>query len=472
MGIAVVVVARGRRWRHVAILVGASRAADDRAIRALRRVEEMVTIRRPLPMVATDAALEPGVFGLVRPVVVWSTSLNQHLDDQQLDAILVHELEHVRVCDNLTACIPMLVESVFWFHPLVWWVSARLIDERERACDEAVLAHGCTPEHYASGILRVCRHSLDVRLTCMAGVTDGDLKKRMERIMNNHTGEPLNRFKKFVLWGSAVVLVACPILFGMFSVMPMPAHAAERYAVVSTATLPSFQTISIKPNSPGSLAVSDLNGPNGQYVADNVTLRRLIRDAYEVESFQVSGGPDWLDADRFSIAAYAPGHPTKEQMQLMRRKLLADRFRLSMHTATQELSIYRLVIARRDGELGAQIHHSAMDCSRVAVRPSAVPPPGVGCGFGGGPGSLGGQGVRLPIIAKGLSRYVRRVVVDGTGLDGPFDLTLQWPTSSTSSGDVAPLLSAVHQQLGLVMRPEIGPVDVFVIDEAERPSMH
>ena len=96
----------------------------------------------PIEMVVSRASLEPGIFGIVRPVLIWPEGISEHLDDAHLEAILAHEVWHVRRRDNLAAAIHMVVEALFWFHPLVWWIGARLVEERERACDEEVVATG------------------------------------------------------------------------------------------------------------------------------------------------------------------------------------------------------------------------------------------------------------------------------------------------------------------------------------------
>lgn len=86
--------------------------------------------------------LEPGIFGIFRPVLLWPERLSERLDDEDTKAILAHELMHARRHDNLKAALHMVVEAVFWFHPLVWWMERRMIEERERACDEAVIELG------------------------------------------------------------------------------------------------------------------------------------------------------------------------------------------------------------------------------------------------------------------------------------------------------------------------------------------
>src|SRR5678816_2318185 len=128
---------------------------------------------------SSDTSLEPGVFGIVRPVLLWPRDIETRLDDAQVRAILAHELAHVRRRDNLFAAVHMVVEAIFWFHPLVWWIGSRLVEERELACDEEVLRMGCEPTDYVQGILKVCRFYTESPLPCISGVTGADIKKRL-----------------------------------------------------------------------------------------------------------------------------------------------------------------------------------------------------------------------------------------------------------------------------------------------------
>src|SRR5580700_10677985 len=123
--------------------------------------------------------LEPGVVGLRRPILLLPAGIVERLTPRQLEAVLAHELCHVRRRDNLSAAIHMIVEALFWFHPLVWWIGARLMEERERACDEEVLQLGGEPQVYAEAILNVCRYYLESPLVCVSGVTGSDLKRRI-----------------------------------------------------------------------------------------------------------------------------------------------------------------------------------------------------------------------------------------------------------------------------------------------------
>jgi beta-lactamase regulating signal transducer with metallopeptidase domain len=126
-------------WAAGTLLLLARWMRSWRHLRATVRRGEPVALADGTPALMVAESVEPGIFGIIRPVLVLPRGIAERLSPEQLDAIMAHELSHMRRRDNLTAALHMLVESVFWFHPLVWWLEARLVEERERACDEAVL---------------------------------------------------------------------------------------------------------------------------------------------------------------------------------------------------------------------------------------------------------------------------------------------------------------------------------------------
>jgi TonB family protein len=162
-----------------------------------------------------DTVLEPGIVGIVRPVLLVPRGIAARLTHEQLRAIVAHELCHWRRRDNLRAALHMLVEAVFWFHPLVWWIGARLIEERERACDEAVVKAGHDPRTYADGVLNVCELYVATRLACAAGVSGADLKRRVTYIMRSRVMHKLNPIKKVLLGTAALGTLLVPIAIGM-----------------------------------------------------------------------------------------------------------------------------------------------------------------------------------------------------------------------------------------------------------------
>ncbi len=166
-------------------------------------------------LVSSSAPMEPGVFGIFRPVLWLPEGIGDRLSDAELEAILAHELCHLQRRDNLAAAIHMAVEALFWFHPLVWWLGGRLVEERERACDEAVVHMTSEPEAYAEGVLKVCEFYVASPLECAAGVTGADLRKRIEGIMSDRFAKGLSFGKRMLLVAAALVAVGAPFAIGM-----------------------------------------------------------------------------------------------------------------------------------------------------------------------------------------------------------------------------------------------------------------
>ncbi len=199
-GFSAIAIIRLRSWRRVRSAVGAS---------APLRIPAAVEIR------SSASVLEPSVVGFLRPVLLLPDGIMERLTPSQLETVLAHELCHVRRRDNLFAAIHMAVEALFWFHPLVWWIGARLVEERERACDECVLTAGSEPRIYADAILNVCKLYMESPLVCVSGVTGANLKRRIEVIMRNRTGQSLNRAKRLLLAASGIAALAGPVAIGI-----------------------------------------------------------------------------------------------------------------------------------------------------------------------------------------------------------------------------------------------------------------
>ncbi|RPI14381.1 MAG: hypothetical protein EHM65_04670, partial [Acidobacteriales bacterium] len=196
-----------RWWRITAEVHAAGPMQEGRELEALRRFRSKTGIESRIILVPSPTLQEPGVLGIRRPVLLLPVGISERLADDQLEAIIGHEVCHARRRDNLASAIQMAVEAAFWFYPLVWWMGARLTDERERACDEEVLRLGCKPQVYAESILRVCEFYLESPLVCIAGVTGSNLKKRMERIMNHRIPKKLGLGKKLLIAAAGTALL-------------------------------------------------------------------------------------------------------------------------------------------------------------------------------------------------------------------------------------------------------------------------
>ena len=466
------------RWRRVsAATKHAMPLQEGREVAVLRRMERMGGIRRPLAMLLSRTSLEPGIFGIARPVLVWPEGISQHLDDQHLEAILAHELWHVRRRDNLFAALHMLVEAVFWFYPLVWWLGARLIDERERACDEEVLALGKDRQIYAESILKVCEFCLGSPLPCVSGVTGADLKRRMVHIMNDRISLKLDFARKALLTLAAILAIAVPITFGLFTATP---SRAQSQAATSNLSAPVFSSVSIKAHESADPMRTKMmfSLMDGSFVANGVTLQRLIQMAYRVQDAQISGGRDLLNKTKFDIEAKLdPSFVAAMHQQTsggknfddraMLKSLLADRFKLVAHSEAQTVDAYDLVA----DESGAKLQP-------VGEQPRTMHL---------GPGELTSSGAPVELLAAQLSARLGLPVVDKTGLKGNYAFHLHWTPDKKQdealeqSGEpVAPeppadasgpsLLTALQEQLGLKLEPQTEPVRMLVIDHVEAPA--
>jgi uncharacterized protein (TIGR03435 family) len=236
----------------------------------------------------------------------------------------------------------------------------------------------------------------------------------------------------------------------------------------------AFEVTSIKPADPAARGVRLQITPGGGLRADNINLRALMEFAFDVQNFQIAGGPAWIDSQRFDILAKPPeGGPAKEDAELSRSRLqalLADRFQLKFHRDSKDAPVYALVAAKNGPKLKESTGESR--------------------GLTGNAGSLIGEGASVQLLAGLLSRRTGRVVVDNTGLTGRYDFKLEWspelgePTGKgrpegpalsaeqpTASDLLGPsLFSALQEQLGLKLESQKAPVETIVIDRVEKPA--
>jgi beta-lactamase regulating signal transducer with metallopeptidase domain len=276
-GFAMVLLVWYLRWRIISAAVRkAVPLHEGREVEALRRMERIGGIQRPIRMLLSSASLEPGIFGIVRPVLLWPEGISEHLEDAHLEAIVAHEVWHVRWRDNLAAAMHMVVEAIFWFHPLVWWLGTRLVDERERACDEQVLELGTERHVYAESILRICKFSSGFPLACVSGVTGADLKKRIVHIMTQRVAHKLDLSKKLLLGAAGLVAVAVPTAIGLLNATPALAEAQTENLAGITHMDGSRQTKPIILAETPAAIVSNTALPKKATCSKSLRIRKLV----------------------------------------------------------------------------------------------------------------------------------------------------------------------------------------------------
>jgi uncharacterized protein (TIGR03435 family) len=462
-----------------------------REVEILRTLESGMGFTTPLPLRCTESFLEPGIFGIVRPVLLWPRAIGDRLTDEQLEAVLAHELCHLRRSDNLAALFHLVVQTIFWFHPLVWWIGAHLITERERACDEDVIRRGSERAAYAESILKTCQFFVESPLACVSGVTGSDLKTRIEEIMTKDTVSAPGALKRALLTAAAVVVFVAPVAVGALNPPPQ-----TRDVAVPT-TLPAFDAVSIRLN-----AAAGPGGRSGgamqpqRFVVQNATLKTIVRRAYGVTGQapgntldlldqQVAGGPDWLTSDKFDITATTTAPIDPAEMRLMVQRMLAERFQMKAHWEKREMPVYLLMMAREDGRLGPSLTlKSEADCAKGRRDgPPPMPQPGVpapppNCGaIQFGPGQLIAGGIPMEWLVSTFTNVpvitgVDRPVLNRTGLKGNYAFALKFapPQSTNPDPDRPQFMTALQEQLGLQLEAARAPVDVLVIDSVERPT--
>ena len=251
-----------------------------------------------------------------------------------------------------------------------------------------------------------------------------------------------------------------------------------------------FEVASIKPSAPDARGMVIRPGPGGGISITNMTLKELLVIAYRIQPFQISGGPSWVSSIRYDVVAKPETKGKLSDNQLMLQALLAERFQLVIHRETKELPIYALVLARKDGKLGPGLVPAKEgacelpDPNKRPPPPEPGKPPSLGCGQQFlGRGQLRAVSAQISSLPFFLSRMLERSVIDKTGLTGNFDITAEWtPDDSQAAsplpadappppGDVGPsIFTAFQEQLGLKLESQRGPVEIFVVDRAEKPS--
>jgi bla regulator protein BlaR1 len=431
-----------------------------RRVRAVLGVASVLDLGLPIPVRSTLSRLEPGVFGIFRQVLVLPDGIAEQLTTAQFESILEHELCHARRRDNLTAAIHMLVEALFWFHPLVWLIRIRMMEERERACDEEVLHTTADPQHYAEGIVAVCRYCLKLPYVCVSGITGSNLKRRVEGIMMNRGTYHLNLAWRLLLAAAGFTAVVLPLAVGAFHVSPVRAQ--------QLAWPVEFDVASVKPSNPNSANGTLVNAPGGRLHVVNATIKDLIETAYDVRSFQIMGGPKWADASKYDVDAIPGTLPQGAaaigwtDVRLEVQSLLKDRFQLQLHRETRSGPVYSLVIAKGGIKSGA-------------LSATGSPQKGINAGQG----TILGESASITQLAYKLSRLLQRPIVNNTGLEGNYDFKLEWTPDLEPSAPVGQprdasggpsIFTALQEQLGLRLEAGKGPVDVLIIDHVDKPS--
>jgi uncharacterized protein (TIGR03435 family) len=451
-------------WTRVQHLRNHAHPATADLENALNRLKLRLSISTPVRFYTSMVVRVPTVIGSIRPYILLPVTTITGLTEWQIEALLAHELAHIRRHDYMVNLLQTAIETVLFYHPAVWWVGQQMRIEREHCCDDIAVTVCGNAKEYARALAEL--EELRCRLPEPAlAATGGDLLGRIRRILGQQ--DQASRSLGALAAASSVLFIAVVVAL----------QAAPQEAPLA------FEVASIKQD------VSGQPGPLFEtfpgFHVERATLTALIRVAFWVHDFQLSGGPGWISSDRYNIEAKAPAPRvfSQDYRLLQERRLqtlLQDRFKLAVHRETKELPIYELTVAKG----GPKLHPPA--CLQREPGDGAIEPGKTMrdyCGFGGTfPGRYEATSGSMSDLSEALSGLLERIVVDKTGITGRFHLQLAYaPDDSTirlqdlpgvppPPADGPTLFTALQEQLGLKLESAKGPVEVLVIDHVEKPS--
>jgi uncharacterized protein (TIGR03435 family) len=473
------------RWiRLRAVVRSAEPAGSGRELDVFRRAQQRDPRYAHVSLALTDQAIGPGVAGSVWPVVLWPRAMSERLSDDEMASVFAHELCHVRRRDNLVSAFCRAVEALFWFHPAVWALGRRLQEERERACDEGVVA-GTPADVYAEALVKTCQFHLEAPLACAAAGGRG-FSGRIARILRRDS-RPVSPWIARGLATAVAAAFSLPIVAAAVTPPELVGLGPNRFmqapemlvAWAPRAASPyahgdeRFVTVSVWPSAsrtPGGLQAFG----GGRLAGTGVLPASLIRTAYGgrklIPEYRIIGLPEWAFTERFDLRARAAGafvnEPSGEPLAFvtMLQHLLADEFGLVAHRERRQMPVYALV--RAGSVLGPGLRTSTMDCWRPGEEPVPAIPvhPSLWCHS-----QFLRKGMTEAASMEWLANVVGawhklgRPVVDHTGLAGPYDISWTPPASAER------LLPELQAQLGLTLEPREVAIDVLVVDRIERP---
>lgn len=478
-------------WASGALLIGLRRYRDWQRLRSALRASRPSNLGANIEVRISTQMMEPSLAGWWRPVLLLPAGIANRLTPSQLEAVLTHEVAHARRKDNLLALSHMLVEMLFWFCPVVWWIGARLVAERELACDEEVVRQGIEPRAYAEAIVEVCRSYLRSPIMGAPGVSGGPMRQRIEQIMANCRSREISQLQMTALACLGLAIFALPIIAGaiftpLLIAKPVFASVTIRLCGDSAANQRwgGEYRFSAGELRTGCLPVADSKGLG------------LIQRAYV--RFGSNGGspwpaivpitnkPAWLASELYEIAGTAPSHTPQATMEgAMLRAALEDRFRLKLHAEAVPVPVYEL---KSDAAKTSRSIVAHAGCTPMpSVLPSAALPHGqryCAVKIGLQPLAIYAEAVKLADFAALLSRLVDRPVMDRTGIPNRITVETTFRPDALTPGLMggsaiahshvapqAPPISEALERFGLRLEPATGFERRLVIDHVERPKL-
>jgi len=417
----------------------------------------------------------PVVIGWLRPVVLLPVAALAGLTPEQVEAILAHELAHVRRHDAVVNVCQAAAETLLFYHPAVWWLSSRIRAEREHCCDDIALSVSGDPVGYASALTELESWRVSNPPLAMAA-TGGSLLSRVTRLLSPP------RPARAGAATTAALAVAFVLAAGTLQYLVARQPAGAPVAPDAAAPAPRAWRMLF-------------DHPSGQMTIRGFTGRDLVRYAYQLPVSRIVGGPAWLDTDAFELSTTLDHVPAADETPALVRALLEEQFGLAVRESVVKVPVLALQIARPDGALGPNLQPATGECfdqkAWVAAGASRLPL-SMGertqfCGVWDDGLSQGRvRSVTMDDFAASMRhRFAPAIgldVVNRTGLEGPFDLSLELFRPAAALMTVTPSLrlplqaagfqtlpEALEEQLGLTLVPATAEARAIVIDRIHMP---
>jgi uncharacterized protein (TIGR03435 family) len=429
------------------------------------------TGRTPRLLLSTDLD-SPIAAGFARPAVILPASLPAKLSREEMDYVLLHEAAHLARWDDWTNLLAHVVGAVTALHPVAHWILHRIERDREAACDDWVVARTQSPRPYARSLARMYELRLAQRQRfseelLASGMFGGGshLSERIEAL--------LRRGRDFAPRMSAKRAGAsATALLGLAAI----ASLSPRWiALAQPSAGPEFEVASVRPSNPDQGFINAVTpslkvGGDRNLTFVQVTLRDLIMLAYGVGTPQIQG-PKFLNgtpeapADRFDIVARVPAGATKDQIPLMLRALLAERFHLGFHRENKTMQIYALEAGK-----GAPKMKESPEGAAALARCTRSFAEHEGATLAAVCASMTTADIAQQVQALAPGYFRNTPVVDRSGLQGVYDFKLEWITAAQArdGGSGPTMIDAVEEQLGLKLERRREAVEVMVIDTLDR----
>jgi uncharacterized protein (TIGR03435 family) len=449
-----------------------------RAIRSLARDAHPAGDFRGIVILSSrrmrDLRIEPGVVGFWRQSILMPEGIETQLSATQLQTILEHEWQHVRRWDNLISAFHLIVQALFWFHPVVWLIGQRLTQEREIACDEAVLA-SAPPDDYAEGILSVCKFYWGPSHSPASGITSADLRARVELIMRNERPRELIGFRRWMLAATACAVIAAPTFVGWLTAQAVSDQQGNSFVGLATSAEKKFEVATIKENNSGSTQFQLGPPGRGQIAITNLNLAAIIAQSFRTNRTMMQGEPDWARSTNYDIVGKGPDpKATNPEVWEMMRSLLIERFHLKYHIEQRDTPVFNLTVAKGGPKLTLGENGLCKDEIKVGRNCGDLP---------GAPFGMMMYNMPIGALITGIGRRAGRPIVDRTNLPGRYDANITWLPEGAKLEELnlqdvpaefrpqdMGLFEALEKQAGLKLEPANAPMPMLVVDSISKPD--